>query len=287
MTTADRPGGRPDSSGLAPDDTVLGARPHVRGPRDVVEVVRELFADLPAARPAPLARRRRGSRDRHHAPWAWSISDDASVRQTSSGGLVDGLLDAVDRGAVATSSTNHAVIHAAAVSIDRRAVALVAPSGGGKTTLAAMALRAGWQHIAEEVCAVDPVSLAVARFHRPLGLRPESAALLDIEPLGAVALRGRVIAVRPSALGTLGRGDVLTTIVFLQRHPDGRPPSIDPMSTARALHGLAQQAFAGVAAGARAAMFERLDTVARRVPAVRLVYGDARSAVDLLRRVVA
>lgn len=63
------------------------------------------------------------------------------------------------------------LIHAAAVSIDDRAVIICGPSGAGKSTLAAALCVAGGGYLSDEIAAVDVRSLTVRPYPKPLSIR--------------------------------------------------------------------------------------------------------------------
>ena len=97
------------------------------------------------------------------------------------GSLVARVLEYVNQRAAA-SLTAEVPLHAAGVrTAGGGVIALAGTSGAGKSTLGAAAMLAGWGFLAEEIAAVDPVSLAVRPYHRPIGLRRGGAGALGIE----------------------------------------------------------------------------------------------------------
>ena len=130
--------------------------------------------------------------------WAFT-AERAEPSPMALGSLVARLLEYVNQRAAA-SLTAEVPLHAAGVRTDGGGViALAGSSGAGKSTLGAAAMLAGWGFLAEEIAAVDPVSLAVRPYHRPVGLRRGErvpwASTIPMWPTGATATstRGRCL----------------------------------------------------------------------------------------------
>lgn len=90
--------------------------------------------------------------------------------------LVDFLLAQLNRGAV-DDYTGFAV-HAGVVGRGVRAVAFPAASGGGKSTITAACLGAGFDYVSDEALCVDFASGGVVSYPKPLALSPHSLSLL-------------------------------------------------------------------------------------------------------------
>lgn len=144
------------------------------------------------------------------------------------------LVSAVTRVALdAESDELH--LHAAAVSRERSGILISAPSGGGKTTLAAALVRSGWAYTSDESVSITSDANTCRGFPKPLTMKPgESPPLPEIKehrvrideedrnwwhvPASAIAA-----AISPSINPSL--------IVILQRPPDGTfddPPLATP-----------------------------------------------------------
>ena len=112
---------------------------------------------------------------------AWyhlGLDGDELAVGPDAGDLVDQLLFAVSAAAFACAHT-HLLVHAGAVvAPDGTAVLLPGPSGAGKTTLVAGLVRAGFGYLSDEAGAIDPATLCVHAFARPLGLKGEARTLL-------------------------------------------------------------------------------------------------------------
>lgn len=70
-------------------------------------------------------------------------------------------------------------LHAAAISVEDRAIALVGDSGSGKSTLAGHLVSKGFDYITDELSVVQAETLNVSGFQRPIMLKQGSRFLLD------------------------------------------------------------------------------------------------------------
>lgn len=74
-------------------------------------------------------------------------------------------------------------VHAAALADHGHGLVLAAPMEGGKTTLAAALVEAGFAYLSDEIAAFDPATLALRAYPKPLSVDPGSwAALAHLEP---------------------------------------------------------------------------------------------------------
>lgn len=80
--------------------------------------------------------------------------------------------------------TRHLLLfHSAAVADDHGVLALPAVANSGKSTLATLLVRAGYRYLTDEALAVDPDTLLVHPYPKPIGLDPGSFPLFpDLEP---------------------------------------------------------------------------------------------------------
>jgi len=171
-------------------------------------------------------------------------------------------------------------LHGAALVRDGRAVVLAGKSRAGKSTLAAWLTHRGWGFLTDEAALIDPGTLTVSPFWRPINVRrpgPLEALLVDVPPGTAEVL------VPASTLGVLASPAPLTRIAF----PDFAAVNdavVTPLSPAAALMELTQH-FPGLIAGGRAG-FRRLARLVESVPAYRLAYHDLDDAERALRTLV-
>jgi hypothetical protein len=156
------------------------------------------------------------------------------------------------------ASSEHLLIHAAALETANGVLLLPAPADAGKTTLTAALIRAGLGYLTDEVVALSPED-HVLPFPRPLTLEPESlAALAALDPAAPswsavpevrrnVGRQGNpdewthipVANIRPSAMGQPSAPRV---VVFPRYQPDVTT-RLEPAGTADSLLELATNAF--------------------------------------------
>jgi len=176
-----------------------------------------------------------------------------------------------------------AVLHAACVEVpDRGSVLLCAPSGGGKTTVAAALLAEGCVLAADDLVPVDPTTLLPRGFPRPFalkpGARPPDCALDDWMVLPGEAAPLTFVA--PSA--RLRAGELalpLCAIVFLDHAPRCAEVLL-PMAIAHATSLLAPRVAEAPLGDADALAAE----IAACTPALLLQYADAAHAAKTLLR---
>jgi hypothetical protein len=255
----------------------LGFAFDVRAPEPFRSALAEAFADLPRIEPGASAETialaevgdgrltvRVGDEPPLVAPAGWMLAH---------------LLETVNARAVA-SLADEVPLHAASVDVDGSVVALAGPSGSGKSTLAAALVLSGGRLVAEELSALTP-SGDVRPFHRPIGLRAGGAAAVGVTI--PAAPDGRFDRVYPWRAPALSSGGRLRGIVLVSRRP-GRPAAAEPLAPAPALAELMHSA---IAADDRLVdVFRACEALVRRLPVLRLTYGEPGDAVDLLRRAV-
>ena len=145
----------------------------------------------------------------------------------------------------------HAPLHASALDIHGRAVALVGPPGSGKsTTAAALALR-GWPVLCEDVCALQRAGRKwnVLPGHFRICLWPDSVEFLfpSLESLPLIIPQGwskRYLPLDGSRARLASRPSELSTIFLLApRSADPSTPRIEMLSPAQALMHLVQHTY--------------------------------------------
>jgi hypothetical protein len=210
--------------------------------------------------------------------WTFT-SERAEPSPMALGSLVARVLEYVNQRAAA-SLTFEVPLHAAGVrTAGGGVIALAGSSGAGKSTLGAAAMLAGWGFLAEEIAAVDPVSLAVRPYHRPIGLRRGGAGALGIEY--PEFDDGRYSDVYPWPVPTDRRAHDGTLLGIALVHRNDTDVAITEVGQARALAELVEHTV--VPDDERvAAVFGLLDSLVRRVPIVRLAYDTPADGVGLL-----
>lgn len=171
-------------------------------------------------------------------------------------------------------------LHGAALVHNGRAVVLAGRSRAGKSTLAAWLTRKGWGFLTDEAALVDPATLVVSPFWRPINVRrpgPLESLLTNPPPEAAEVL------VPASTVGALAPAAPLARIAFPYFAVE-KEAAVSPVSPAAALLELTEH-FPGLIAGGRAG-FRRLARLVESVPASRLEYHDLDDAERALRLLV-
>ncbi|MGH9144931.1 MAG: hypothetical protein ACRD2I_27660 [Vicinamibacterales bacterium] len=170
-------------------------------------------------------------------------------------------------------------LHASVVHTAKGALAFVAQTGAGKSTIA-LALGARGCPILADDCAIVDVVDGVCRvrpFDVGLRLRPDTLQLFrrSTQPQPRPAPTGigkQRIAATSLGLKIHGRSEPLHRVYFLESSPDAPRPAIEPVSRADAVVALMVCSFQlGMDEPARLrAAFEMLSTLAARVAMLRL-----------------
>lgn len=160
-------------------------------------------------------------------------------------------------------------LHASAVAVDGRAVAFAAPSGRGKSTIAAALGESGLRVLAEDACVVDA----------------EAGALRVWPALRGVRLPGDVLAGDDTSAAPVP----LAAVVLLGPRRGSRP-ALEPVAAADAITALMPNTMHALGPS-QAAAFRGAAAVARTVPVVRATLPDdltgaADHARSLLREVL-
>ncbi len=175
------------------------------------------------------------------------------------------------------------LLHAAAAELDGTAVVLPAVSGSGKTTLVAGLVRAGMRYLTDEAVAVDPHTLTIAPFAKPLSIDPGSFAVLaDLEPAADEAPPWTAGPLQwhltPDELGADRlAGPARPGVVVTPRYEAGAPVRLEPLTPGETLLVLADNTFAFH--DARRRNLQVLAGVAERTRGYRLTGGDLDECV--------
>jgi len=250
----------------------------LRGSSSVASLLDDALLDLRVDEPAThhLSVRRT-------ATGRWKVSWDGTlgyVGREDHLALYDALITLNDQ-AAASGAQHGPVLHGGCVEVEGRAVAFVGHSGTGKSTLTAAMVRAGHGYIADEVTAIDPDTV-VRPFHRPIGLRPNSSAVL-----GSERPDGPFDTIYPLRVGNgwgpLSAGAPLAAVFLVQRG-DGVQHSTQQLEPAEALFRLTNETLGGT--GNETSMFRHLEWLVHRVPVMRLAYAEVDQAVEYIPRVI-
>lgn len=201
-------------------------------------------------------------------------SDDV-VARGGPASMLGHLLWHINRTAV-TSADHQVVVHAAAAVHEGTGVLFPAPMEAGKTTLVAALVRAGFGYLTDEAVAIDPTTLAMQPYPRPLTLDPGSwDVLADVcpeppEDVAAYSTRQRQVpptAVRPDAVAA----PTPARLVIVPRYQAGAAATVADVTRSQMLRLLAEQTF-GMPDRARQAL-PVLAAVVRGASCHRLVFG--------------
>lgn len=151
--------------------------------------------------------------------------------------------------AVTAAEPRFLIVHAGVVlAPDGSAVVLPAASGGGKTTLTAGLVRAGFAFLSDEMAAIDPESHEVIPVPRSLFVKSGTFEALEMSPpeisSDARLFLDGIWPVAPGDLraGSLGGPATVRTVVAPAYRP-GSDTTIEPISRASGLTELARNAF--------------------------------------------
>lgn len=190
----------------------------------------------------------------------------------------------VNQQAVLSAVTSRVVLHAAAAERDGVAVLLPGAMEAGKTTTVAGLLRAGFSYVTDEATALDPITLEVMAFHKPLSVDIGSWEVLeDLKPADA-DLGLAQWQVPPRSVGPLA-ADVVPRLIVAPQYTAGAVTELKSISKAEMLVHLAGCTFDFAVQPRR-----NLDVLGRLVTGAgchRLTIGDLDSAVRLIEQLVA
>ena len=214
----------------------------------------------------------------------WGVWRDGEPRETtvSDGYILTYLLWEISR--LMFERTGRRVhLHGAALVHGDRALVLAGRTRAGKSTLAGWLTHRGWGFLTDEAALVDPETLLVAPFWRPINVR-RPGPLEAVVP-GPPDRAGQAEFLVPaSTIGTLAAAAPLAVIAFPCYTEETRA-ALTPVSPATALMELTQH-FPGLIADGRAG-FRRLARLVDAVPAYTLGFGNLDDAEQALRALLA
>ena len=254
----------------------LDARVRLEAPDEICSWFGELWGDVLAADDTTQLPPITWEGEREE--WTLDLAGNGRIAQVETAGALAETMVEINRLGAESVADTMAVLHAGTFVVDGAAVAVSGTSGAGKSTTVAAAVRAGHGFLSDEVCAIDPESLMVRSYHRPIGLRAAGSAAIGVpipQPIDDYAF------VYPWRVGTAGRlsdAAPLALVAFVNRRPGS--VEVEELSPADALARLAGNTLAAV--GRQRAMFRRFEHVARTVRVVELRYADVHAAVDAL-----
>jgi hypothetical protein len=144
----------------------------------------------------------------------------------------------VNHQVIERSTGPYVLLHAAAAVVEGTAIVLPGAPEAGKTTLVAGLVQAGAGYLTDEAAAIDPSTLDLIPYPKPLSLDRGSWELLpDLAPSGDLALHCREqwrippTAIRPEAVASSTRSEL---IVFPHYAP-GSDTVLEPLTRSQAL----------------------------------------------------
>jgi hypothetical protein len=186
-------------------------------------------------------------------------------------------------------------LHANAVEINGKAVAMIGPAGAGKSTTAAAFARAGYKVLTDDVLALDERAdgfLARPAYPR-VRLWPESVKALygaeDALPLLTPNWDKRYLDLLENGAQFQTQPQPLAAIYLLdERSPDPRAPYVEPAPSQESLMALVANTYANYLLDAqmRAAEFKVLGCLIERVPVRRVIPHANLSFLPELCRVI-
>ena len=203
------------------------------------------------------------------------------------GALLDALAGVVNEYAVRTHSC--AALHAAALRAPGgpgggtgEIVLLPAPSGHGKSTLAAALVAAGWDYLGDEAIGVRPVTLTAVGYPKRVALDAASRTVLGLPDTDAPEtrpedLRGGMVRL-DGDVGPIGR-------VVLPRYVEGAEAALEALDPAEAIVELLANTLN--LARSREVGLAAVCDLAGGVPVHRLTHSGAADAVALIGSLVA
>lgn len=240
-----------------------------------------LAAPGPAAIVYSLLESDAGERGGHR--WSLSAGAEVLLRTADLGLAVAHLLWTLNRQAVACSP-RHVRVHAAAAEHHGAAILLPGAPGAGKTTLVAGLVARGLGYLGDEVAAIDPRTLCVRAYPKPLTVKAGSQALLaHLEPPDALAeLVPGTWHVDPRRIRHDAVGSAAPARwVIAPEYRRGAATELVPITAGEAVVLLARHAFELPDLGRHG--LAALAAVAMGSSCHRLVMGDLDAASDLVQ----
>lgn len=187
----------------------------------------------------------------------------------------------------AASRPHHLLLHAAALSWAGRGLVLPAPPGGGKTTLAAGLIAAGFAYLTDEVVAIDPATLEIEPYPKPLSVGAGAVPVLrHLAILGGSWVwpaPGEPWLVAADTFGSWAAGGPCRAhLLVFPSYSEGATTALTPLGRAEALVEVAANSFNFVDHGS--AWLPVLRRLVLECSCWRLTTGDLGEACELLMR---
>lgn len=184
---------------------------------------------------------------------------------------------------------SHVILHAAVLERAGRALVLPGVPGAGKSTLTAALCQEGFRLLSDELCLIDPATLAITPVPRPVSLKNASIPLIQARYPAAVfsepardTLKGTVAHMQPPANAlTLANQPALPSLIVFPRYIAGHATEWLPLDRHLAVLRCVEQSFNYSLHGATG--FDTLVGLARRSHCHSLNYSQLDEAIPLLQ----
>lgn len=172
--------------------------------------------------------------------------------------------------------------HAGVVALETGAVAFPAPSGGGKSTLSAACVQAGFVYVSDEALCLDLGTGRVVPYPKPCGLTSASRDLLGIPlPQPASLAGGQEAMLTAEELGgRAASGEVELREVVLAERGDAQT-LLEPLAAAEVVTSVLRHSFNHYKRPEQS--FRLMVELAQRCRAWRMVYRQPSEVPALLR----
>jgi hypothetical protein len=216
------------------------------------------------------------------------VNDDFVIEASQASIIFGRLIWDINR-SVIEKSTEHVLVHAAVATLGQVGVMLPAAAEAGKSTLVAGLVRSGFDYLTDEAAAIDPATLEVVPFPKPLSIDEGSFDVLaairpTVEGVTAAYFEGQwqvpANSIRPNAVG----GPVRPTILVFPRFAAEQPTVLVPMRRSEALVELLRNTFDFHADGRR--NFVALGRLVAGATCYRISGGSLEQACARIRGLV-
>ena len=184
------------------------------------------------------------------------------------------------------------LVHAGVVSHDDKAIVLPGRSGGGKTTLIAGLLKDSFKYLTDEIGVIDPHTLKVHPFPKPLNMKIRSLSLFDnFQPEMEVINKSDVniedkihhVHINSGSVHAMDKPLAVRDIIFVRYDPRGKS-RLTPISRANAINEMPKCSFNHYRF--KESGIDILDSLVRGCQCYQLQFSEVGKAVSLLRDVL-
>lgn len=191
---------------------------------------------------------------------------------------------------VSTNLHRWVIVHSAVVERNGRAAILPAPPGSGKSTLCAALVSRGWRLLSDELAMIDPDSLLLQPFPRPISLKNQSIDLMRafaspevIGPVFADTHKGDIAHMKVPERSRLHQSDCVPAAwLIFPRYRPGSALRTERLGRARTVVELAANSFNQDRLGETG--FRTLASTAARSECIRMEYSALDDAISFFDR---